>query len=105
MGAFNPRTFRRIATLCDGWNAVFLPPEQVAAMFNTIKQMTKEAGRDPSALTLTVRANGKITEKPLGGDRPALQWLRGSGGGGRAGAAGDRRDGIAVRPRAVIGNR
>ena len=69
MGAFNPRTFRRIATLCDGWNAVFLPPEQVAAMFNTIKQMTKEAGRDPSALTLTVRANGKITEKPLGGDR------------------------------------
>jgi hypothetical protein len=38
-------------------------------MFGAIKQMAKEAGRDPSALALVVRANLEITDKPLGKER------------------------------------
>jgi hypothetical protein len=38
-------------------------------MFGAIRQMAKEAGRDPSTLELIVRANMNITEKPLGKDR------------------------------------
>jgi len=41
----------------------------MAEMFSSIKQMAKEAGRDPSALVMVVHAVLEITEKPLGKDR------------------------------------
>ena len=39
-------------------------------MFATIKQLTQQAGRDPSKLALVVRANGQITDEPQGQSRP-----------------------------------
>jgi hypothetical protein len=39
-------------------------------MFDSIKQMAKEAGRDPSALVMVVHAILELTDKPLGKDRP-----------------------------------
>lgn len=69
MGAFEPRAFPRIAALCDGWNAAFYPPHEMKQMFETIRQLAREAGRDPEGLELIVRANGAITERPLGPDR------------------------------------
>ena len=42
----------------------------MAEMFGSIKQMAKEAGRDPSTLGMVVHAGLEITEKPLGKDRP-----------------------------------
>jgi hypothetical protein len=39
-------------------------------MFGSIKQMAKEAGRDPSALVMIVHAGLDITDKPLDKDRP-----------------------------------
>ena len=42
----------------------------MAEMFGSIKQMAKEAGRDPSTLGMIVHAALEITDKPLGKDRP-----------------------------------
>jgi len=58
-----------LAKLADGWNPVFLPLPVMAEMFGSIKQMAKEAGRDPSAIGMVVHAGVEITEKPLGKDR------------------------------------
>ena len=41
----------------------------MAQMFGTIRQMAKDAGRDPQELQLIVRANLVITEKPIEKDR------------------------------------
>jgi probable F420-dependent oxidoreductase len=69
LGAFVPAALKRLAKLADGWNPVFLPVPVMAEMFGSIKQMAKEAGRDPSAMTMVVHAVLEITEKPLGKDR------------------------------------
>jgi probable F420-dependent oxidoreductase len=69
MAAFAPAALKRLATLADGWNPVAVPVEGMAQMFAGIKQMAKEAGRDPSLLAMVVRANLWITDKPLGKER------------------------------------
>jgi alkanesulfonate monooxygenase SsuD/methylene tetrahydromethanopterin reductase-like flavin-dependent oxidoreductase (luciferase family) len=69
LGAFVPAALKRLALLADGWNPVFLPLPVMAEMFGTIRQMAKEAGRDPSALEMVVHAVLQITDKPLGKDR------------------------------------
>jgi hypothetical protein len=38
-------------------------------MFDSIKKMANEAGRDPSAMSMVVHAGLGLTEKPLGKDR------------------------------------
>jgi probable F420-dependent oxidoreductase len=70
VGAFVPAALKRLAKHADGWNPVFLPVPVMAEMFNTTKQMAKEAGRDPSAIAMVIHAGVDITEKPLGKDRP-----------------------------------
>lgn len=69
LGAFVPAALKRLARLADGWNPVFLPVPVMAETFGTIKQLAKEAGRDPSALSMIVHAVLEISEKPLGKDR------------------------------------
>jgi alkanesulfonate monooxygenase SsuD/methylene tetrahydromethanopterin reductase-like flavin-dependent oxidoreductase (luciferase family) len=69
LGAFVPAALKRLARLADGWNPVFIPIPAMAEMFASIKQMAREAGRDPSALIMVVHAVLEITEKPLGKDR------------------------------------
>jgi len=70
LAAFAPPALKRLATMADGWNPVGLPIEAMAQMFGSIKQMAKEAGRDPEKLQMVVRANLEVTQKPLGNDRP-----------------------------------
>jgi probable F420-dependent oxidoreductase len=70
MGAFVPAALKRLAKLADGWNPVFLPVPAMTDMFGSIKQMAKEAGRDPSAISMVVHAGLGLTEKPLVKDRP-----------------------------------
>jgi endonuclease IV len=41
----------------------------MAEMFGSIKQMAKEAGRDPSAISMIIHAGVGLTDKPLGKDR------------------------------------
>jgi probable F420-dependent oxidoreductase len=69
MAAFAPPALKRLANHADGWNPVAIPVAGMEQMFAGIKQMAKEAGRDPSSLSMVVRANLEITEKPLGKDR------------------------------------
>lgn len=69
MAAFAPPALKRLATMADGWNPVGIPAAGMEQMFGSIKQMAKEAGRDPASLALVVRANLEITENPLGSDR------------------------------------
>jgi probable F420-dependent oxidoreductase len=69
MGAFVPAALKRLTKLADGWNPVFLPVPAMAEMFGSIKQMAKEAGRDPSAIAMVVHAGLGLTEKPLDKDR------------------------------------
>ncbi|MGH9499665.1 MAG: LLM class F420-dependent oxidoreductase [Terriglobales bacterium] len=69
LAAFAPAALKRLATEADGWNPVAVPLEGMAQMFAGIKQMAKEAGRDPASLAIVVRANIEIKDKPLGKDR------------------------------------
>lgn len=69
MAAFAPRALKRVATMADGWNPVAIPADGMAQMFSSMKQMAKEAGRDPSFLRMLVRANLEIRDKPLGKER------------------------------------
>jgi hypothetical protein len=48
---------------------VMIPVAGMADMFGAAKQMAKEAGRDPSSLSLVIRGNLEISEKPLGKER------------------------------------
>jgi probable F420-dependent oxidoreductase len=69
MAAFAPLAMKRLATMADGWNPVAVSVDGMAQMFGAVKQMAKEAGRDPSSLAMVVRANLEITDKPLGKER------------------------------------
>ncbi len=69
MGAFVPRALKRLAKYADGWNPVAIPLDGMAQMFESIKQLAKEAGRDPSRMELVIRAHPEIADKPLSKER------------------------------------
>ena len=69
LGAFVPAALKRLAKLADGWNPVFLPIPVMADMLGSIRQMARDAGRDPSAISMIVHAVLEITDKPLTKDR------------------------------------
>ncbi len=69
MAAYVRPAMQRVAQLADGWFPVGIPLDAVSQMFDGIKGMVQEAGRDPEDLYLIVRANLVISETPLGDDR------------------------------------
>ena len=69
IGAFMPQAIARVARIADGWVAAAFPPDVMRETFDGIKAAAAEAGRDPDALELIVRANVEIAEQELGGDR------------------------------------
>ena len=69
MGAFTPASMRRLAREANGWNLVGVPLAAAPEMLHAIREMAREAGRDPEALELVVRANVEFSAKPLGPDR------------------------------------
>ena len=71
LAAYAPAALKRLAAMANGWNPVGIPVDGMAQMFGTVKQMAKDAGRDPSSLELVVRANLEITDKPL----PKERWI------------------------------
>ena len=68
LATFVPNGLKRIAKLADGWIPDKLPPDRMAQMFQSVKEMAKAEGRDPSVVQLVVKANLQVTEKPLGKD-------------------------------------
>jgi probable F420-dependent oxidoreductase len=69
MAAFASPAMKRLATMADGWNPVAIPAAGMAQMFAGVKQMAKEAGRNPASLAMVVRANVDIAERPLAKER------------------------------------
>jgi alkanesulfonate monooxygenase SsuD/methylene tetrahydromethanopterin reductase-like flavin-dependent oxidoreductase (luciferase family) len=60
---------KRVAAEANGWFPVGIPLSGVGPMFEGIKNMAKEAGRDPSAMELIVRANVEIHDRPIQKER------------------------------------
>jgi probable F420-dependent oxidoreductase len=69
MAAFTPSAMRRVATESDGWFPVGIPIDGIAQMFHGMKEMAREAGRDPAALELIVRANIELSDSKIDKDR------------------------------------
>jgi len=69
MAAYTPSAMKRVAQEADGWFPVGIPIGSIAQMFEVIKGMAQEAGRDPSTLELIVRANVEFSNATLDKDR------------------------------------
>src|SRR4029077_6793225 len=67
MAAFTPSALKRVAIEANGWFPCGI--RGIGPMFEGIKGMAKDAGRDPSALELIVRANVEIHNTPIENDR------------------------------------
>jgi probable F420-dependent oxidoreductase len=72
LGATTPAGARRAGRIADGLNPIAFSAEVVPALATTFRQAAEQAGRDPAALTVVVRANVPITREPLGDRRPFL---------------------------------
>lgn len=69
MAAFTPSAMKRVAAEANGWFPVGIPLSGIGPMFEGIKGMVREAGRDPAVLELIVRANVEIHDRPIQKDR------------------------------------
>jgi probable F420-dependent oxidoreductase len=69
MAAYAPSALARVAAEANGWFPVGIPLSGVGPMFDGIKSMAKNAGRDPSALELIVGAGVEIHNTPIKKER------------------------------------
>jgi hypothetical protein len=69
LAAFAPGALKRAATLADGWMPVGMNVEQVKATLSQIRNMAKDAGRDPRHLKVIMRGNLAVTQQPIGKGR------------------------------------
>jgi probable F420-dependent oxidoreductase len=65
LAAYTQPAMKRVATIANGWNPAGVPIDAMAFMFGAIRQMAEDAGRDPAELSMIVRANLFLTEKPI----------------------------------------
>jgi probable F420-dependent oxidoreductase len=82
IGGHTDAAVRRAATLGDGWHPIALRPpgllfpDEYAKRAGQIQAWAREAGREPRAVTLTVRVPMEVRAKrfkPPAGDRPLFQ--------------------------------
>jgi probable F420-dependent oxidoreductase len=66
MAAYTPSALKRVAREADAWFPVGIPLGGVAQMYENVRKMARENGRD---LGLLIRANVEFSETPLGADR------------------------------------
>jgi len=71
LAAYTPAGLDRVARRADGWNPAGLPLDAIAPMWHAVRELAHGHGRDPEDLELVVRANIKLHDHPLDGDRPA----------------------------------
>jgi probable F420-dependent oxidoreductase len=69
MAAFTQLAMKRVAKEANGWFPVAIPLTAVPQMFEGIKGMARDAGRDPAELELIVRANVEFSDAPTSKDR------------------------------------
>jgi probable F420-dependent oxidoreductase len=68
VGGNEAPSLRRAARLGDGWHAYRSTPEELAAGWQKVQSLAREAGRDAEGMTLSVRVPLSITEAPA--DKP-----------------------------------
>jgi len=68
IGGHTKRALRRVAELGDGWHAAFAAPDVMRQGLADLKDACAKVGRDPAALTLSVRVG-------LSAKRPAVEVL------------------------------
>jgi probable F420-dependent oxidoreductase len=71
LAAYSPDGLDRVARRADGWNPAGLPVEMLAPMWTTVRALAAGHGRDPDDLELVVRANIRLTARPVEGERPS----------------------------------
>jgi probable F420-dependent oxidoreductase len=69
LAAYTPAGLDRIARRADGWTPAGLPVEAIAPMWSALCDMAVGRGRE--ADELAVRANVKLTDRPLDSNRPS----------------------------------
>jgi probable F420-dependent oxidoreductase len=72
----SPRAMRRAARLGNGWHAIDLAPDEAAAAVARLRAEAVAAGRDPGALTVSLRKGvlpGDDASRPLYGDRAKIR--------------------------------
>ena len=76
MAAFTPSAMKRVAAEADAWLPVGIPLSEIGAMFDRIKNMAREAGRDPSKLELIVTAGVEMHKTPIEKERTEFTGTR-----------------------------
>ena len=66
LAAFSPGGLKRTATMANGWLPAGAPPEALGQMIAGLKEMAREAGRDPAEVEVVLRANLVVTDQPPG---------------------------------------
>ncbi len=69
IGAFTPAARARVARHADAWHPSIMPLDQIPALFEEIKALAADAGRDPATLGLVIRRMIELHDEPLGDDR------------------------------------
>ncbi|HEX7233096.1 MAG TPA: LLM class F420-dependent oxidoreductase [Candidatus Binatia bacterium] len=69
MAAFTRSAMKRVAVEANAWLPVGIPLSNLGAIFDGIRNMAKEAGRDPSVLELIVTAGVEIHNQPIEKER------------------------------------
>jgi probable F420-dependent oxidoreductase len=69
MAAYTPGAMKRAAREANGWFPVGVPLSAVGSMFESIRGMVREAGRNPDSFELIIRANPEFTPSPVEKDR------------------------------------
>ena len=72
VGSMTPAGIARAGRVADGLNPIAMSAEQVTQAADGFRRAAKEAGRDPSTLTVAARANVPLSTEPLGDKRPFL---------------------------------
>jgi alkanesulfonate monooxygenase SsuD/methylene tetrahydromethanopterin reductase-like flavin-dependent oxidoreductase (luciferase family) len=67
-----PAVLERVARHADGWHAAGVPVEHLAASWSSIRAGADRLGRDPEQLQLVVRADVRLTNRPVAGERRAF---------------------------------
>jgi alkanesulfonate monooxygenase SsuD/methylene tetrahydromethanopterin reductase-like flavin-dependent oxidoreductase (luciferase family) len=69
ISATSPDALAQVARRSDGWNPADLPADVLAGMWTRVRDLAADAGRDPDALQLVVRATIDLRDEPIDGDR------------------------------------
>ena len=64
IGGASPGALQRAATMGDGWHPTGMSPEEFSMWRQEVRQLTAAAGRDPDALTMSLRVEVEAHGRP-----------------------------------------